>query len=177
MTSLWRSRRRRSPRRSLTMTLSTRSLMGAGPGSPAVLLVVGRGRRIPDWPYDLAAPVAHRAWTRLTWSRLVQVHGLVDCVRDCVSSLCPLVESPCEHAAQVPVFADWQTVDGAFSVHRQSVGHCRYATETDTHSVFCAEEHLALTHVWKKKKKANFKKKNEREMENMTAGGPKIKFS
>ena len=68
MTSPWRSRR--SPRRSLTMTLRKWSLMGAGgvrvgPGSPAVLLVGGRGRRIPDWPYDLAAPVAHRAWTRV----------------------------------------------------------------------------------------------------------------
>ena len=31
-----------------------------GPGSPAVLLVVGRGRWVPGWPYCLAAPVAHR---------------------------------------------------------------------------------------------------------------------
>ena len=27
-----------------------------GPSSPAALLVFGRRRRIPDWPYDLAAP-------------------------------------------------------------------------------------------------------------------------
>ena len=87
-----------------------------GPGSPGVLLVVGRGRRVPDWPYCLAAPVAHRAWTRVTWSRLgtsswlcvvdfvrvgvlhvaalgaawVRVHGLVDCVRDGVLLFCLL---------------------------------------------------------------------------------------
>ena len=42
--------------------------------------MVGRGRWVPDWPYYLAAPVAHRAWGRVTWSRLVQVHDLVDCV-------------------------------------------------------------------------------------------------
>ena len=51
-----------------------------GSSSPAALLVVGRRRRIPDRPHNLAAPVSHRAWTRVTWSRLVQVHGLVDAV-------------------------------------------------------------------------------------------------
>ena len=44
--------------------------VGVGPGSPAVLLVVGRGRRVPGWPHC-------RQWTRGTWSRL----GLVDFVR------------------------------------------------------------------------------------------------
>ena len=44
-----------------------------GSSSPAALPV-----RIPDWPHNLAASVAHRAWTRVTWGRLVQVHGLVD---------------------------------------------------------------------------------------------------
>ena len=42
-----------------------------GPGSPAVLLVVGRGRRVPGWPYYLAAPVAHRQWARV---RIPQTH-------------------------------------------------------------------------------------------------------
>ena len=60
-----------------------------GPGSPAALLVVGRRRRIPDWPYDLAVPVAHRAW-----SRLVQVHGLVEFVQDGVLLYVPWWKVP-----------------------------------------------------------------------------------
>ena len=63
-----------------------------GPGSPAVLLVVGRGRWVPDWPYYLAAPVVHRAWTRVTWSRLVQVR-LVDFAQVGVLLYVPLAEN------------------------------------------------------------------------------------
>ena len=65
-----------------------------GPGSPAVLLVVGRDRRIPDWPYDLAVSVAHRAWTRVIWSRMVQVHGLVGLCTCWHASLCPWWKVP-----------------------------------------------------------------------------------
>ena len=37
-----------------------------GPGSPAVLLVVGRVRWVTGWPYNMAALVAHRQRARVT---------------------------------------------------------------------------------------------------------------
>ena len=37
-----------------------------GPGSPAVLLVVGRVRWVTGWPCPMAAPVAHRQRARVT---------------------------------------------------------------------------------------------------------------
>ena len=63
--------------------------------SPAVLLVACRCRWVTGWPYDMAAPVAHRRPPRrwlTSWSG-----------------------SPCEHAAQGP------GVFGVHSVHQQSV--------------------------------------------------------
>ena len=68
--------------------------MRVGPGSPAVLLVVGRGRRVPDWPHHLAASVAHRPWTRVTWSRLGTSSWPCGLCTRWRFSLCPLVESP-----------------------------------------------------------------------------------
>ena len=35
-----------------------------GPSSPAVLLVAGRCRWVPGWPYYLAASMAHRQWAQ-----------------------------------------------------------------------------------------------------------------
>ena len=70
MTCRWRSRRRRSPRRSLTMTSSFWSLMGAGGAASgsrlASSVASGWPRQTgPGWPYYLAAPVAHRQFVRV----------------------------------------------------------------------------------------------------------------
>ena len=90
-----------------------------GPSSPAVLLVAGRYRWVPGWPYYLAASMAHRQRARVTmlwWSffagawfdsgYMFQRRRIVEVpisVRYAQSSNCASRRLPCHGAEDVPL--------------------------------------------------------------------------
>ena len=61
---------------SRTLTSSMWRLMGAGcPGSPAVLLVVGRGIWVQGWPHCGSSAAGQGDWTMARWSLVGLVLG------------------------------------------------------------------------------------------------------
>ena len=109
-----------------------------GPGSTAVLLVAGRCGWVP-------ARQDHKAAAVGDWDAVKVFAGSTSSPRRCTNTGRRAGSRsrrrswtgggrPCGHAAQVPAVLRVRLPGASDSVHRESVGHSSYATETDAHS-------------------------------------------